>query len=109
MNFPANAFDNTERKPVLFTFDLRAEKRFRIGGAAYGLRVQVDNVFNLLNELSVNTISGRADQIVRLPLIQTERDLVRDFVGLFTRAEDDNVATRFSAPRRVLFAVTVNF
>ena len=109
VNFPANAFDNTERKPVLFTFDLRAEKRFRIGGAAYGLRVQVDNVFNRLNELSVNTISGRADQIVRLPLIQTERDLVRDFVGLFTRAEDDNVATRFSAPRRVLFAVTVNF
>ncbi len=109
VNFPANEFDNTERKPILFTFDLRAEKRFRLGGVAYGLRVQVDNVFNRLNQLSVNTISGRADQIVRLPLIQSERDMVRDFVGLFTRAEDDNVATRFSAPRRMLVAVTVNF
>ena len=109
VNFPDNEFDNSEHKPVLFTFDLRAEKRVELHGVGFGLRVQVDNMFNWLNEHSVDAISGRAGQIVRLPLIQTERDLVRDYVGLFTSAEDDNVATRYSAPRRILFAVTVDF
>ena len=109
VNFPDNEFDNSEQKPVLFTFDLRAEKRFEYRGMGFGLRAQVDNVFNRLNELSVDAISGRAGQIVRLPLIQAERDLVRDYVGLFTPLEDDNVATRYSPPRRILFAVTVDF
>ena len=109
VNFPDNEFNNSEHKPVLITFDLRAEKRFRIGPVLCGARIQVDNLFNRLNELSVDAISGRADQIVRLPLIQEERDFVRDYVGLFTSAEDDNVAPRFSAPRRILFAVTMDF
>ncbi len=109
VNFPDNEFDNSEHKPVLFTFDLRAEKRLEFRGVGLGLRVQVDNVFNRLNELSVDAISGRASQIVRLPLIQAERNLVRNYVGLFTPMEDDNVATRYSSPRRILFAVTVDF
>ncbi len=109
VNYPANEFNNSEHKPILFTFDLRAEKRFALAGVLWGVRMQVDNLFNRLNELSVDAISGRADQIVRLPLIQTERDFVRDYVGLFTLAEDDNVATRYSAPRRILFGVTIEF
>lgn len=109
VNFPANEFNNSEHKPILFTFDLRAEKRFAFAGVLWGVRMQVDNLFNRLNELAVDAISGRADQIVRLPLIQEERDFVRDYVGLFTLGEDNNVATRYSAPRRLLFAVTIEF
>ncbi len=108
-NFPDNEFLNAGRKPVIFTFDVSAEKRFAIKGVRYGLRLQVDNVFNHLNERSVDAISGRADQIVRLPVVQADRNLVNNVVGLFSRVEDDNNPHWYSAPRQIRFAVTVNF
>ena len=108
-NFPDNEFENAGRKPVIFTFDISAEKRFEVAGVRYGLRLQVDNVFNQLNERFVNSISGRADQIVRLPVVQADRDVVNEVVGLFTRAEDDNNPHWYSAPRQIRLAVTVNF
>lgn len=109
LDFPDNEFDNAETKPVLFTFDLTAEKRFSLGRFSYGVRVQVENVFNYLNEGSVDSISGRAGQIIRLPVVQADRNLVNDYVGLFTRQEDDTIPNWYSAPRQILFAVTVNF
>ena len=109
LDFPDNEFDNAETKPVFFAFDLTAEKRFRLGRVSYGLRLQVDNLFNYLNERFVDSISGRAGQIIRLPVVQDDRDLVNEFVGLFTREEDDTIPSWYSAPRQVLFAVTVNF
>ncbi len=108
-NFPDNEFLNAGRKPVIFTFDVSAEKRFAIKGVRYGLRLQVDNVFNHLNERTVDAISGRADQIVRLPVVQADRNLVNNVVGLFSRTEDDTNPNWYSAPRQVRFAVTVNF
>ena len=108
-DFPDNEFLNAQRKPVLFTFDISAEKRFKLGGVSYGLQVQVENVFNNLNELTVNSISGRSGQIVRLPSIQNDRDRVNQFVGLFTNGEDDINPHWYSSPRRILFALTVNF
>ncbi len=108
-NFPDNEFLNAGRKPVLFTFDISAEKRFAIKGVRYGLRLQVDNVFNQLNEISVDNISGRSDQIVRLPVVQADRNLVNNVVGLFTRLEDDTNPNWYSAPRQIRLAITVNF
>ncbi len=107
--FPDNEFENTGRKPILLTFDLNAEKRFQVGAARYGLRLQVNNLFNVLNERTVDGISGRADQIIRLPVVQQDRDFVNDYVGLFNRTDDDNNPHWFSAPRQILMAVTVNF
>ena len=109
LDFPDNEFDNAARKPLLFTFDVSGEKRFRVGPVSYGLRVHIENVFNYLNELYVDSVSGRASQIIRLPVVQADRDMVNEFVGLFTRTEDDTVPSRYSAPRKILFAVTVNF
>lgn len=108
-NFPDNEFLNAARKPVIFTLDISAEKRFQVGPVRYGLRFQVDNVFNYLNERSVDSISGRADQIVRLPVVQADRNLVNNFVGLFTRAEDDINPHWYSTPRQIHLAFTVNF
>ena len=107
-DFPDNEFDNSEQKPVIFNFDLSAEKRFTIRNVQYGLRVQVDNLFNYLNERTVNSISGQADQIVRLPVVQADRDVVKQTVGLFTN-EDDINPHWYSAPRQVRIALTVNF
>jgi len=108
-NFPDNEFLNASRKPVLFTLDMSAEKRFQIGNVQYGLRLQVDNVFNQLNERFVDGISGRAGQIVRLPVVQADRDRVNNFVGLFTGGEDDINPHWYSAPRQIRLAITVNF
>lgn len=109
LDFPDNEFDNALKKPVLFTFDLTAEKRISLGPFSYGLRIQVENVFNYLNELFVNSVSGRSGQIIRLPEVQADRDMVTEYVGLFTRQEADNIPNWYSAPRKILFNVTVNF
>ncbi len=109
LNFPDNEFDNSERKPLVVAFDLNAEKRFAVGRVRYGVRVQVNNVFNILNHRIVNTVSGRADQIVRLPVVQADREKVLDYVGLFTSAEADRNPHWFSEPREILFGFTVHF
>ena len=107
-DFPDNEFDNGEQKPVIFTFDMSAEKRFTLRGVQYGLRLQVDNLFNYLNERTVNSISGRADQIVRLPVVEADREMVKQAVGLFGN-EDDINPQWYSAPRQIRLALTVNF
>lgn len=107
-DFPDNEFLNAEQKPVIFTFDLSAEKRFTVRGVQYGLRLQVDNLFNHLNERTVDSISGRADQIVRLPDVQADRNRVKETVGLFG-IEDDINPHWYSAPRQIRLALTVNF
>ncbi len=109
LDFPDNEFLNAERKPFLFTFDLSAEKRINVGPISYGIRLQVENVFNHLNERFVDGISGRAGQIVRLPVVQADRNRVNEFVGLFDRAKDDNNPHWYSSPRLVRLAVTVDF
>jgi outer membrane receptor protein involved in Fe transport len=108
-DFPDNAFTNAERKPLLVTFDLNAEKRFRVGATAAGVRLQVNNVLNYLNERVVDSVSGRADQIVRLEAVQNDRNEVLDFVNLFTRKDDDTHPHWFSSPRQVLFSLFFNF
>ena len=100
LDFPDNEFDNALKKPVLFTFDLTAEKRISLGRFSYGLRVQVENVFNYLNELFVNSVSGRSGQIIRLPVVQADRDMVTDYVGLFSRQEADNIPNWYSGTQK---------
>ena len=109
LDFPDNEFDNALKKPTLFTFDLTAEKRIKAGRLTYGIRIQVENVFNYLNELYVDSVSGRTGQIIRLPVVQQDRDMVNNFVGLFTTHEADNIPNWYSAPRKILFAVTIGF
>ena len=108
-DFPDNEFDNSENKPVLLTLDLNAEKRFKFGPIAYGLRVQVNNLLNYLNENVVNSVSGRSGQIVRLPVVQADREQVIDYVRLFTSEEGDINPHWYSAPRQILVAFTMNF
>ena len=109
LDFPDNEFENAARKPLLFTFDITAEKRIKIGPLSYGIRIHVENVFNYLNQRFVDSVSGRSDQIIRLPVVQADRNMVNEYVGLFTRTEDDTVPNWFSSPRKILFGVTINF
>ena len=108
-DFPDNAFDNAERKPAILSLDFTAEKRVNVRGTRLGIRVQVENAFNHLNELTVNSISGRAGQVVRLPVVEADRAQVLDYVGLFTADQADRNPTWYSAPRRILFGIVANF
>ncbi len=109
LDFPDNEFLNAERKPLLLNFDINAEKLFRVGPISYGLRVQVDNVFNYLNEQIVNSISGRAGQVVRLPDIREDREQVIRYAGLFDTDEADLNPHWYSPPRQILVGLRVKF
>ncbi len=108
-DFPDNEFDNAEKKPSILTLDLNAEKRVKLGSLSYGLRLQINNVFNHLNERTVNSISGRSGQIVRLPVVQQDRDEVINQVRLFTDGQADINPNWYSSPREVLIGLTLNF
>jgi hypothetical protein len=101
-DFPENFFDNSESKPLLFNLDLTAEKSFIYAGSEMVLKMQVNNIVNRLNERNVSSISGRANQIVRLPDVQRERSLVNETVGLFSDEQDNLRPSWYSAPRQIL-------
>lgn len=107
--FPDDVFDNSEQKPTQFRLDLSATKHLRLAGLRYDVRLQVNNVFNVLNEQVVNSISGRADQIVRLPVVVEDRAQVMDVVGLFSPAQADVNPHWYSAPREILLSITARF
>lgn len=104
-DFPSNFFDNSESKPLLVTLDLTAEKIIMVAGREVSLKLQANNIINYLNEQTVFSASGRADQIIRLPEDQEERSFVNDYVGLFTDTEDNIRPIWYSAPRQILFSI----
>ena len=108
-DFPDNEFLNAARRPTAFSFDLSAEKRFAVGPVRYGLRLQVDNLFNVLNETTVDAVSGRAGQIVREETAQADLARVAAVNGLFSLGDIDATPHWFSAPRRVLVGLTLAY
>lgn len=108
-DFPDNFFDNSENKPLLLNLDFSAEKSIRISEYEMQLKLQVNNLINYLNQRSVFSGSGRADQIIRLPYVQEERSFVNNYVGLFTDAEDDVRPTWYSPPRQILISIQLAF
>lgn len=108
-DFPENFFDNSQTKPTLITLDLSAEKQFNLKSTAVSLRLQVNNILNYLNERTVDSVSGRADQIVRIPDAQNDIETVNEVVGLFTTEQGDVRPTWYSAPREILFSIQFKF
>lgn len=108
-DFPDNFFDNSEKKPLLINLDLSAEKSIRISDYEMQVKLQVNNLINYLNQRTVFSGSGRADQIIRLPYVQDERSFVNNYVGLFTDEEDDVRPTWYSPPRQILISVQLAF
>lgn len=106
--FPANIFDNTEKKPVVLTLDATFDKQIRAAGLQANFRIQVNNLLNFLNERTVYSTTGRAGQQVRLPFDRAEREFVNEYVGLFTDTDADLRPTWYSAPRQIIFSVQIN-
>lgn len=103
--YPSNYFNNTESKPLLISLDLTAQKNIQLAGLDVNLKLQVNNLINYLNERTVNSVSGQADQIVRRLDEEVDRNYVINYVGIFTEAEDDVKPTWYSAPRQILFSI----
>lgn len=95
-------FENDGTRPPTFNVDLRAEKRFALGMFNFNVFLLVYNLFDIKNEVNVNSASGRANV-----------DLFTGFAGtvygLNTIDQYLNDPTSFSAPRQVRFGVTVDF
>lgn len=87
-------FSNGGTKPDTYSFDVRAEKGFDIGGVRVNTFLLIYNVLNIKNEYGVFGSTGRAD-----------RDIYTKFatpiIGLNTLEDYINDPTRYSGPRNL--------
>jgi outer membrane receptor for ferrienterochelin and colicin len=104
--FPSNVVpitftQNSDRKPVQWNVDLKLEKFFPVEPLSFSVFVQVDNLFDTRNELTVWNSTGRA-----LYNISTV-----SFFDLRSRAVDNYYARpqNLSAPRLIRFGASVLF
>jgi outer membrane receptor for ferrienterochelin and colicin len=93
-------FENSERKPPQYTFDLRAHKDFRLRGLEYSIFLKVYNLFDRKNEIIVYPDTGRAGYTI------VPRGSVR---GVNTLEEYLNRPNFYSEPRRVISGVSLEF
>jgi outer membrane receptor protein involved in Fe transport len=109
-------FDITEReylnsgeKPLNWSVDLKGQKFFAIAGVGLMAFLQIDNLFDNLNEVDVFNTSGRANQNTRLPedeALERER-LTQE--GHFTLSEVDSRPNYYSSPRLIRLGIDIRF
>ncbi|MFZ1517939.1 MAG: TonB-dependent receptor [Ignavibacteriaceae bacterium] len=102
-------YKNSDSKPLQWNVDLKASKQFVLGGLNYVVYLKIDNVFDHLNQVSVYSSTGRANQNSRLPEdLELELERISQ-AGLFTLPEIDNRPDWFSSPRKVQLGLEVHF
>ncbi|RLG89359.1 MAG: hypothetical protein DRO16_04100, partial [Thermoprotei archaeon] len=100
-------FKNSDRKPATYSLDFKAQKNFEIAGVMWNVFLQVDNVFDNLNENYVFSNTGRATNDARLPDVEeTDREMLAQG-GQFTMEEWDNRPSWYSSPRKIRVGVSV--
>lgn len=102
-----NAFPrNSENKPTIFNIDLRANKDFEIGNTLLTFFLQVYNLLDLDNTVTVYDNSGQA--LFTFDYLEA----VRIHPALYNGQTLDEYYTHsdyFSAPRRIEFGLSYNF
>ena len=93
-------FENSERKPPQYSFDLKAQKEFKILGTVYSVYVKVYNIFDRKNEKLIFSDTGRAGYTIDPPVSVRGVNTLDDFL---TRPD------YYSEPRRVIFGVSIGF
>lgn len=106
---PERELRNSAYKPTRWTVDLKMRKYLTISGFKTALYLKVDNLFDNLNHEQVFPISGKADEIAKLPE-ETQRD-VNEIVteGLFTVDEVYTYPGNFSFPRKFQLGLEFHF
>lgn len=88
---------NTRRRPNLFTIDLNAYKRYRVKSLDFELFVQVYNLLDRKNPVSVWTETGKPDYTIY------EEQATDEDPGYFIRPDF------YSEPRKVQFGTRIYF
>lgn len=94
------SFENSERKPPQYSFDLKAQKEFKIMSTKYSVYVKAYNIFDRKNEKLVYSDTGRAGYNIDPPVGVRGVNTLDEFL---TRPD------YYSEPRRVIFGVSVGF
>ncbi|MCK4753996.1 MAG: TonB-dependent receptor, partial [Calditrichia bacterium] len=93
-------FENNQRKPTQYNFDLRAYTDFNLFGLKYSIFMKIYNLFDYKNEIHVYSDTGRAGYTIE------SYGSVR---GVNTLAEYLNRPDYYSEPRRVILGFSVGF
>lgn len=105
-------------KPTQWTVDLKFEKFFQLGPLDYSIFLQVDNVFDVQNELSVYQSTGRAltsldEERIPVEFSDLRRRIQKGDPGLFdlSQIQDyySNRPERLNRPREVRFGFSILF
>ena len=121
---PALRYSETGRP--WWWFDLRAERRFGIGGSDLLFSLEIENLFDQENSVIVNPVTGRAYPSVEVPEGMDEAEYFASLRGdpaydvpsylRDPRYEDPNTTglppfnpARFLAPRHVVFGLSYQF
>jgi hypothetical protein len=120
--FPSNVVaisfvQNSDRQPMQWNVDLKAEKFFSYAGYSFSVFVQVDNLFDAENELYVYANSGRAlyniSETIQPELLADLRNrIVRGDPGLIPVSGVDNYyanPANISTPRLIRIGASILF
>ena len=99
-------FKNTDRKPNQLGLDMYLSKHFDYGHIKPTLFLRVFNVFDIANQLSVFSTTGRADRDHRFPVEKALEE--SQLLGILTLHDVDNHPYWYSAPRLVELGITVD-
>ncbi|MBK8946186.1 MAG: TonB-dependent receptor [Ignavibacteriae bacterium] len=102
-------YDNADTKPVQWSVDLKARYDFNVEWSTITAFIQIDNLFDHLNQNSVYVTTGNAYNNARLPNVEETLVERLDQAGLFTLDEIDNKPQWFSSPRKIRLGFTLNF
>ena len=109
IEIPGGWWDNAGRKPLRWELDIRVFKSLKLMGMDVGLYFNVFNLFNHLNQNSVDPITGKAGPQAYLPEIARKRYWRLEQVGAFTVDEADYNPTQYSRPRLIQFGLSLGF
>jgi outer membrane receptor protein involved in Fe transport len=113
----ATFIQNSDRQPLQWNVDVKAEKFFKFGGFDLSVFVQVDNLFDVENELYVYASSGRAlysiSEVIQPELLANLRSrILRGDPGMIPLSGVDNyyaVPGYISTPRLVRVGASIVF
>ena len=95
-------FENSERKRATVNFDLRAEKKFRIGPLKLSVFCKIYNLLDNKNELNVYSDTGRAGYTL-------QKLYAFSVQGVNTVDEYFNRPDFYSEPRRIVLGLSAEY
>ncbi len=109
IEIPGGWWSMADRKPLRWNVDFKAFKSFKIMGSNLAVYLNIYNLFNQLNQLYVDPITGRAGPEAYLPEISRKRYARLEQIGAFSREEADYNPTQYSRPRLIQLGVSLGF